>query len=238
MVYIGTSGYIYEHWGCGIFYPEDLPQNKRLEYYCRHLDSVELNVSFYRLPAVNAFKGWYKRTPRIFRFALKGSRYITHVKRLRAPTENLDIFFSRAKELKEKLSVVLWQLAPQTKINLERLEHFVTVLKKKAPCRQVFEFRHPSWFCSSVYDILKNADMAICIADYPECSKNAPDIASFLYLRRHGTGGQLYGGCYSEEQLQHDAKFIKLKKKDCYIYFNNDANGYAVKNAIRLKEFF
>lgn len=236
MVYIGTSGYTYEHWAGGIFYPEDLPQNKWLEYYCQYLDSVELNVSFYRLPSLAVFKGWHKRTPKIFRFAVKGSRFITHIKRLKDPLPSLKIFFSRAKGLKEKLSVVLWQLAPQFKLNLERLEKFVKILKKTAPCRQAFEFRHPSWFCSDVYKILKKADIAICIADYPECSKAAPDIASFLYIRRHGTGGQLYGGCYSEEQLQGDAAFIKQKKKDCYIYFNNDANAWAVKNAIRLKE--
>lgn len=236
MVYIGTSGYIYDHWGGGTFYPPDLPQNKWLEYYCQHLASVELNVSFYRLPSLAAFKGWHRRTPKNFRFAVKGSRFITHIKRLKDPAKSLDIFFSNAKGLKEKLSVVLWQLAPQFKLNLDRLEKFVKTLNKIAPCRQAFEFRHPTWFCSDTYSILKKADMAICLADYPECSKGAPDIASFLYIRRHGTGGQLYGGCYSEEQLRQDASFMKSKKKDCYIYFNNDAYGWAVKNAIRLKE--
>lgn len=236
MAYIGTSGYIYEHWGSGTFYPPDLSQNKWLEYYCEYLDSVELNVTFYRLPSIAAFKGWYRRTPKNFRFAVKGSRFITHVKRLKEPSQSLRLFFSRAEALREKLSVVLWQLAPQFKLNLERLEEFVKALKKHSPCRQVFEFRHPGWFCKDVYSILKKADIAVCIADYPECSKDAPDIASFLYIRRHGAGGQLYGGCYSEEQLQQDAKFIRSKRKDCYIYFNNDANGWAVKNAIRLKE--
>lgn len=235
-IYIGTSGYIYQHWGNGIFYPQDLSQNKWLEYYCTFMDSVELNVSFYRLPGLEAFNGWYRRTPKGFRFAVKGSRFITHVKRLKDPLPSLKIFFSRANALKEKLSVVLWQLAPQFKMDLERLEKFVKALKKIASCRQVFEFRHQSWFCNDVYEILKNADIPICIADYPECSKGAPDIASFLYIRRHGTDGWLYGGCYSEEQLQKDADFIRSKKKDCYIYFNNDANGWAIKNAIRLKE--
>lgn len=236
MVYIGTSGYIYKHWGGGIFYPEDLSQNKWLEFYCRYLDSVELNVSFYRLPTLAAFKGWHRRTPKKFRFAVKGSRYITHIKRLKDPVKATRLFFSRAQGLKEKLSIVLWQLAPQFKANPERLEKFVKALNKTAPCRQAFEFRHPSWFCNDIYKILKKSDMPICIADYPECSKDAPDIASFIYIRRHGTAGQLYGGCYSEGQLKQDAGFIKTKKKDCYIYFNNDANGWAVKNAVRLKE--
>lgn len=234
-IFIGTSGYIYQHWS-DVFYPLDIPQNKWLEHYCRYLDSVELNVSFYRLPSIAAFKGWCRRTPKNFRFAVKGSRFITHIKRLKDPADSLKILFSRANELKEKLSVVLWQLAPQFKLNMERLEKFVKILSNIAPCRQAFEFRHPSWFCEDVYKILKKADIPICMADYPECSKGAPDLASFLYIRRHGTSGFLYGGCYSEEQLRQDADFIKAKKKDCYIYFNNDACGFAVKNASRLKE--
>lgn len=235
-IHIGTSGYIYKHWGGGVFYPPDLKQNKWLEFYCQHMGSVELNVSFYRLPSLAAFKGWYKRTPRSFRFAVKGSRFITHIKRLKDPKPSLKLFFSRTKPLKEKLSIVLWQLAPQSKLNLERLEKFVDELVKLRPCRQVFEFRHPSWFCKDVYKILKKADMAICRADWPECSKEAPDIASFLYIRRHGTSGQLYGGCYSEKQLKQDAGLIKQKKKPSYIYFNNDAHGWAIKNATRLKQ--
>lgn len=234
--YIGTSGYIYNHWGNGVFYPAFLKKDKWLEFYCKYLYSVELNVSFYRLPSIAAFKGWYKRTPKAFRFAVKGSRFITHVKRLKDPKEPLSLFFGRAKELKEKLSVVLWQLAPQFKLNLERLEEFTAELKKHPSCRHTFEFRHESWFCDDVYKLLKKANMAVCKADWPEYSKDAPVTADFLYVRRHGTAGQLYGGCYSDEQLKEDILFIKRGKKDAYIYFNNDAHGWAVKNAIRIKE--
>lgn len=235
-IHVGTSGYIYKHWGAGIFYPKGLPQNKWLEYYCQHMDSVELNVSFYRLPSLSAFRGWHKRTPNRFMFAVKGSRYITHIKRLKDPKPSLKLFFSRTKPLKKKLSVVLWQLAPQFKLNKERLEEFVETLVKVRPCRQVFEFRHPSWFCEEVYKILNKANIAICLADWPECSKETPDTADFVYIRRHGASGQLYSGCYSEEQLQQDAYLIRQKKKTSYIYFNNDAHGWAIKNAIRLKK--
>lgn len=235
-IHIGTSGYIYKHWGKGVFYPKDLSQNKWLEFYYQYLTSVELNVSFYRLPSLKAFESWHKRTPDKFSFAVKGSRYITHIKRLKDPKKSLKLFFSRAKPLKKKLSVVLWQLAPQFKLNLERLEEFIKVLVKLPSCRQVFEFRHKTWFCSDVYKLLEKNNIAICKTDWPEYSKNAPDTANFLYIRRHGTSGQLYGGCYSKKQLQKDASYIKQKKKDAYIYFNNDANGWAVKNAIRLKE--
>lgn len=233
--HIGTSGYIYSHWGDGVFYPPNIPQTKWLEYYCQYLDSVELNVSFYRLPSLSAFAGWYKRTPRNFRFAVKGSRFITHIKRLKDPEFSLELFFSRLKPLKEKLSVVLWQLPPQFKLNIERLERFVDIITKlKTTSRQVFEFRHPSWFCEEVYEILKKGDCAICLADCFPCALNAPDIASFLYIRRHGAGNQLYGGCYTEDELKKDARLIK--KKDSFIYFNNDSQGWAVKNAVRLKE--
>ena len=234
--HIGTSGYIYKHWGGGIFYPKDLPQNKWLEFYCQHMDSVELNVSFYRLPTLSAFKGWYKRTPNRFSFTVKGSRYITHIKRLKDPKPSLKLFFSRTKPLKEKLSIVLWQLAPQFKLNLERLEEFVKALVKLQPCRQVFEFRHQTWFCKEVYKILNKANIAICLADWPEYSTDAPDTANFIYIRRHGTSGQLYSGCYSKKQLQQDVNFLKNKKKPGYIYFNNDSHGWAIKNAIELKK--
>lgn len=235
---IGTSGYSYKHWGAGVFYPEELRQNKWLEYYCQHLNSVELNVSFYRLPSLAAFQGWYRRTAKGFSFAVKGSRYITHVKRLQDPAASLKLFFSRTKPLKEKLAVVLWQLPPKFKANLKKLEQFIRRLHKWAPCPQVMEFRHPSWFCDDVYQILKAADIAICQADWPECSRQAPDIASFVYLRRHGTSGQLYGGCYSKKQLADDAAIlakVQGEKKFAFIYFNNDAHGWAIKNAIQLK---
>jgi len=235
-LYIGTSGYAYKHWENGVFYPEGQRQKERLEYYCKYMNSVELNVTFYRLPSPAAFKGWHSRTPEGFRFAIKGSRYITHIKRLKEPRKSLELFFSRTKALREKLSVVLWQLPPNFKPNIERLKQFVDKLEKIAPCRQVFEFRHSGWFCKGVYAILKKHNMALCRADWPEYSNSAPDTANFIYIRRHGQAGNLYGGCYSREQLQKDIDYIREKKKDSYVYFNNDAEGWAIKNAISLRE--
>lgn len=234
--YIGTSGFMYKHWHDGVFYPKDLKQDKWLSYYCDYLDSVELNVTFYRLPLPSVIDRWHNNTPKDFTFSAKGSRFITHTKLLKDPLPNLEKYFSTVKRLKNKLSVVLWQLPPKFEKDLDRLSNFVKHLKKIAPCRQAFEFRHPSWFCNDVFNILKSENIAICRADWPECSKNAPFIADFVYIRKHGATGMLYGGCYSESQLKNEALTIRNTRKDYYIYFNNDAQGWAVKNAVKLKE--
>jgi len=260
--YIGTSGYIYDHW-YGIFYPEDLVKAQWLEYYCRFFDTVELNVTFYRLPFETAFKNWYKRTPDNFSFTVKGSRFITHVKKLTDCEEPLKLLFARAKYLKEKLGVVLWQTPPtlaygeiKSKIQskIQKFTKFCELLKQFTPknIRHSFEFRHESWFCPEVYQILKKYNFALVICDYPfEIVSSEqepavrgrkqiviPETADFIYLRRHGATA-LYSSNYSDAQLQQDAELIKkwLKNgKDVYVYFNNDARGYAVKNALKLKE--
>jgi uncharacterized protein YecE (DUF72 family) len=145
MVSIGTSGFTYPHWR-GVFYPEKLPQSKWLEYYAEFLPSLELNVTFYRLPAESAFESWYRRTPHHFTFALKGSRFITHVKRLKDPQEPLTLFFARSKKLKQKHRVTLWQFPPGFKVNKERIEKFVQSLREHSECLHAFEFRDQSWF--------------------------------------------------------------------------------------------
>lgn len=240
-VYIGTSGFHYSHWERGVFYPSDLPGRKKLEYYTRFFDTVELNVTFYRLPQEKAFLSWYNRTPAHFVFAIKGSRFITHIKRLKAPQEALTRFFARATKLKEKLGVVLWQMPPNYKSNPERLKNFCEALTTWHQYRHAFEFRHPSWFNPEIYQILKSFKMSLCYADWPGLKAEAPTDFSFIYMRRHGPPGErLYTGCYSPEEIQRDADFIKEQceqGKDIFIYFNNDAFGHAVRNALMLKEF-
>ncbi|HHT9153154.1 MAG TPA: DUF72 domain-containing protein [Candidatus Hypogeohydataceae bacterium YC40] len=236
--FTGTSGFMYPHWGRGVFYPEHLPQRKWLEHYAEYFDTVELNVTFYRLPTAEAFKSWYKRSPRGFAFALKGSRFITHIKRLKDCQSPLKLYFERARLLKEKLSVVLWQLPPRYKKDAQRLRDFIKALKPYTGYRHAFEFRDPSWLEEQIYELLKEADMAICEADWPCMPQDLPLTASFAYLRRHGPGG-LYSGCYSKAFLKQDARRIKDwldKGRSVYIYFNNDADGWAVRNAIELKE--
>jgi uncharacterized protein YecE (DUF72 family) len=234
--YIGTSGYTYDHWR-GVFYPEDLASYKWLEYYMKFFKTVELNVTFYRLPQESVFKSWCKRTPKDFIFVLKGSRFITHVKKLHGTKEAVKLFFNRASLLKEKLGVVLWQLPPSWKKNVERLESFLKVVSHYK-VRQVFEFRHESWFCDEVYKLLKKYKVALCIADSPEFPTAEVVTADFIYIRFHG-GKILYGSRYSRKEMQEWAKKIKAWTKkglDVYAYFNNDASGYAVENARELKK--
>lgn len=239
-VFIGTSGYSYDHWADGVFYPEGLSKDKWLEYYTKSFKSVELNVTFYRLPTKAAFLGWHKRTPKDFAFAVKGSRFITHIKRLKNCREPLDLFFSRVEGLGNKLSVILWQLPPQFKASPKRLCDFIGELKRFKHPRHAFEFRDKSWFSDGIYGILKKANIALCSADWPEFASDVPLTADFAYIRRHGAGALLYGGCYSNWELRKDTAKIKKFLKDgidVYIYFNNDAKGWAVKNAKTLQGF-
>jgi len=233
-IYIGTSGYQYYHWR-GLFYPENLISYKWLEYYAKFFKTVELNVTFYRLPPESAFKGWSRRTPKDFIFVLKGSRFITHVKKLNNIREATKLFFDRAKLLKEKLGIVLWQLPPGWKVNADRLEKFLKFVSKDK-IRQAFEFRNETWFCSEVYKLLKKYRAGLVIADSPYYPKIEKITANFVYLRFHG-GRVLYGSEYSKKELTEWAKKIKKwlrRGLDVYVYFNNDANAYAVKNAREL----
>ncbi|MDO8886548.1 DUF72 domain-containing protein [Candidatus Oleimmundimicrobium sp.] len=240
-IYVGTSGFNYKHWSNGVFYPEDIPQREWLEYYARNFDTVELNVSFYRLPKESVFEGWHERTPTNFIFVVKGSRFITHIKRLKDCKDSIELFFGRAKGLKEKLGVVLWQLPPNFRVDAERLNEFCELLKKNKVAKgtkQVFEFRHDSWFCDKVYEILKTHNFSLCVA-HSKCWPCEKVItANYVYMRFHG-GEVLYGSNYSDEELKMWAS--KAQKwlnegKDIYVYFNNDAYGYAVRNAKKFRE--
>lgn len=237
-VFIGTSGYNYKHWSNGVFYPEGLNQKEWLEHYAKFFKSVELNVTFYRLPQEKVFESWKKRTPPDFFFAIKGSRFITHIKRLKDIEEPLENFFDRASLLKKKLSVVLWQLPPSFKMDVVRLESLLQNLKKYKNIRNAFEFRHESWLCDDIFEMLDKKNCCICLADWPEFDTEIPVMGSFVYVRRHGTEGELYNGCYSDSQLKKDASSIREwmnQGKDVYIYFNNDARGWAIMNALTLQ---
>jgi uncharacterized protein YecE (DUF72 family) len=233
-VRIGCSGFNYPHWG-ETFYPRKLPQRKWLWHYCSVFSSVELNVTFYRLPAMATCDKWYQETPHDFAFSLKGSRFITHLKRLLVTAESPDLFFNSALRLKEKLKVILWQLPPSFKVNTERLANFLRLLSDY-PVRNTIEFRHESWITSDVIDICKEHNVGLCMADWPLFIDDLPITSDFVYIRRHGKSGR-YDTCYSKAELKKDSIRIKdyLKDgKDVFIYFNNDANGYAPRNALEL----
>jgi uncharacterized protein YecE (DUF72 family) len=232
---IGCSGFLYDSWR-GNFYPENLPHKKWLTFYVENFNTVELNVTFYRLLKKEAFERWYKEAPDNFAFVLKGSRFITHIKKLKDVELPLSTFFNVTTPLKEKFEVVLWQLPPNLKVNLKSLEDFIEALKQY-PLRHVFEFRNKSWLNKKVFNILSASNMAVCMADWPEYIDELPITSDYVYIRRHGDNGS-YATNYTPEQLKKDAKRIKeyIKQgKDVYIYFNNDAFGYAPKNALELK---
>jgi uncharacterized protein YecE (DUF72 family) len=202
---------------------------------------VELNVSFYRLPKKEVFEGWYKRTPNGFSFAVKGSRFITHIKRLKDCREPLSLLLDHASPLKEKLGVVLWQLPPRFRFQKERLEEFcilLITLPRSKRLRHAFEFRDESWFCHEAIRILEEFNFALCIAHGSGLPSMEVLTSDFTYLRLHG-GEVLYGSNYSEKELNQWAEKIKdwrKKVKTIFVYFNNDAFGFAVKNGLTLKK--
>ncbi|MCK4362242.1 MAG: DUF72 domain-containing protein [Dehalococcoidia bacterium] len=233
--YIGTSGWVYSHWR-DVFYPPKLPQSKWLEFYTGHFSTVELNNSFYRLPSEQAFSNWRATSPEGFRYAVKVSRFITHIKRLKDVAEPAETFLQRARHLNEKLGPLLYQLPPNMHRNDERLESFLRLLPKGL--RHVIEFRHQSWLDEGVFDILRRHEIGFCVFDMPGLPCPLLSTADFAYIRFHGSSG-LYFSCYSNEELEDWARRISGLAKDLdtvYIYFNNDAEGFAIKNAQTMAE--
>ena len=231
--YIGTSGWHYEHWK-GSFYPQGLPKTAWLEYYTRHFHTVELNNSFYHLPSEKAFNHWRISAPQGFIYSVKVNRLITHLKKLRDCVEPLTNFITRAQLLGDKLGPLLYQLPPGLKCNAQLLEDFIKILPRGK--RHVFEFRDPSWFDEKIFDILSHYDCGLCIFDMPDFSSPVMVTCDFAYLRFHGSQS-LYGGCYSDDELKSWADKIRaLDVSTIYAYFNNDAGGFAIQNALTLKQ--
>ncbi|MBA3476165.1 MAG: DUF72 domain-containing protein [Actinobacteria bacterium] len=234
---IGCSGWNYDSWRHGVFYPERCPARLWLEYYARHFDTVEVNATFYRLPTVKAVEGWVNQTPADFVFTLKMSRYVTHVKRLRDLGPSMALYYSRIEPLvgSSKLGPVLWQLPPTFKRDDARLAE---ALRQLPPGRHAFEFRHPSWFAPEVMSLLSAQGAALVIGDRPEVhSFQTHELpADWTFVRFHsGTRGRR--GNYSESELREWADRIRSwPVSDAFVYFNNDWEGFAPANAMRLRE--
>lgn len=230
--FIGCSGYYYNHWK-DVFYPSGLPKNKWLIYYAEHFNTVELNNTFYRMPAEKAVRNWLEITPQEFRFAVKGYRYFTHLKRLITDDDfrrYLDDFFHLAGLLKDKTGPLLWQFPGSFKADLSRLENFCSLLS--IHFKHVFEFRHESWFNEQVYDILGRYGYGLCIisgpASIPKVVRTTPD---FSYIRFHGEGSW-YSDNYGDESLLAWKEALdNLQVHELYAYFNNDINAFAIYNA-------
>lgn len=235
---IGTSGWVYPHWR-ERFYPIELPASKWLRFYAQHFDTVEINNSFYRLPKRETFERWSEETPDKFAFAAKGSKFITHMKKLRDVNDALKRFFAAAEGLGEKLAVVLWQLPPNLKSDEERLSNFLKILPSN--CLYAVEFRNPSWWQGGkVWRILERFKVAHCIPIIPSIPKELANFvtAPFTYLRFHGWDG-LYAGFFPDEELDWWAEKIQTWQKQgltVFAYFNNDAEAYAVQNALTLRK--
>jgi uncharacterized protein YecE (DUF72 family) len=232
---IGTSGWHYDHWA-GPFYPADLSKDKWLEYYAQHFDTVELNNTFYHLPKEKSLKRWHKLAPKNFVYAVKASRYITHIKKLKDVSEELSRFLGLAALLGRKLGPILYQLPPSLHKDLGRLESFIEILPKNKIA--VFEFRHESWYCEDTYKMMRKFNVGFCIHDLP--GNESPKIITgdVIYIRLHGTTGR-YSGCYSKSMLANWATWLKDHAKDVrsiYVYFNNDEAAYAIRNAKELKK--
>jgi len=242
-LFIGTSGWVYSHWQ-GIFYPENLKSEEKLKYFSQHFQTTEVNYSFYHLPRPTTYQKWYLETPTDFIFAIKASRFITHIKRLKGVKEAWKTFLENASNLKEKLGPILFQFPLSSKAtpeNLERLKEFLKVVQKNfsrtvlEKLRVAFEFRHKSWCEEKIYKLLKKYNIAWVIADSPRYPKEEVVTADFVYLRMHGSK-VLFASKYTKKELSFLAEKIKkwLKTCDVYCYFNNDFHGYAVENAKEL----
>jgi uncharacterized protein YecE (DUF72 family) len=234
--YIGTSGWHYDDWR-GRFYPEKLPKAKWLEFYVRHFGTLELNNPFYHLPSEKAFQNWHDASPGDFVFAVKVSRFITHIKRLKDCDEAVDNFMSRAVILKEKLGPLLYQLPPGLHRDDDRLASFLHILPQGM--KHVIEFRHKSWFEEDIFNILRKYDVGFCVFDMPKLTSPVIATADFAYIRFHGSGS-LYSSRYSDKEMAYWARKIRRlakKLKEVYIYFNNDVSGYALENARTIRNY-
>ena len=230
---IGTSGWSYRHWK-ELFYPPQVAASKWLDFYAGHFDTVEVNATFYRLPKHETFDKWYQETPGNFLWAVKASKFITHTRRLKDPAEPLERLYNAAERLKEKLGPILFQLPPSLSFDRELFISFCSTLNHSY--RHALEVRHPSWIDTQVFEILKEHHMAFCISDtagrYPF---HEAITADFVYIRLHGSQ-KLYASDYSEDELEEWGRKIRGWDTETYIYFDNDFQGFAVKNARRLKE--
>jgi uncharacterized protein YecE (DUF72 family) len=234
-LWVGTSGWHYDHWR-GPFYPAALRRREWFSHYAAHFDTVEIDATFYRLPAPETFDAWREAAPAGFRYALKLSRYLTHLKRLRDPRPALRLFLERARRLRDRLGPILVQLPPRWTPDLPRLAEFLAAAPRAQ--RLAIEFRDPRWLTSATFELLRERGAALCIhdalADHP-----LEVTADFVYLRFHGPGA-LYAGSYSPKRLAAEARRIRAwlrGGRDVYAYFNNDARAFAVRNALELRRY-
>jgi uncharacterized protein YecE (DUF72 family) len=230
---IGTSGWNYPHWRRR-FYPPELPAGAWLDFYARRFPTVEINYTFYRLPRAAVFAGWRAAVPGSFTFAVKASRFITHIKRLRAARRSVGLLLGRARPLRGAFGPVLFQLPPTMPFEEARLRVFLAGLPPGR--RYAMEFRHESWHRDETYALLRARRVAYCIADSRDRPPHVLRTAPFVYVRFHGAGPR---GRYGGARLRRWADRLReagAGAHTVYVYFNNDWGGYAIEDAARLAE--
>jgi uncharacterized protein YecE (DUF72 family) len=229
LIYIGTSGWSYKEWANDFYH--GVKPKEQFEFYTTQFSTVELNASFYRLPALKTIKDWHKKAPADFIFAVKGSRLITHIKRLNDLDGLVTNFIRRIQPLKEKLGPLLWQLPPNFKPDLPRLEQFLKKLPTKLS--HAIEFRHPDWMRDETFDLLRKYGAAFVSVSSMRMPQNFSVTANFIYLRFHGlSGGPRHD--YTRAELEPWAKHLREQTasgRNAFAYFNNDLNVRAPKNA-------
>lgn len=234
-IYVGTSGWSYFHWK-GKFYPPEVKTKDWLKFYSTQFNTVEINSTFYRLPKVETVVSWRQSVGSGFLFAVKMSKIITHTKRLKEIEEPLKTFIEVCNRFENRLGPILVQLPPGLKKDLYLLKDFLENLPQRFVT--AIEFRNKTWFDDDVYSLLHEKSTIFCWHDYSKIEVPKVITSNSIYIRMHGPTGRYYGS-YSEESLKELANEI-LKQdtiKEAYVYFNNDAEGHAVANALTLKSY-
>ena len=232
-LFIGTSGWAYKGWA-GAFYPAGLAGAKQFAFYSTQFQTVEINATFYRLPTEKAVRNWHAQAPEGFLFAVKGSRFITQMKKLNVTKPSISIFFARIGPLHEHLGPILWQLPPHFHKNIERLRKFLRQLPRKF--RHAMEFRHPSWLDDEVFGLLQEHRIANVGVSSMAMPMNLTMTTDFIYLRFHGlAGGAAHD--YTAGELEPWAAHCRSalrNRRTVHAYFNNDWNARAPENAREL----
>jgi len=236
LYYIGTSGWIYPHWK-GRFYPVDLPQVRRFEFYAQHFNAVEINATFYRTFQDSTFHKWRDQAPEGFRYVLKAPKVITHRKYLEDVEADIRSFWRSASLLGDRLGLILLQLAPATPYDPQRLRQALRAFDD--PSRVAVEFRHTRWLTQEVRDLLTEMGVVFCEADSPKSRPIGWLTGRFAYLRLHGRT-HWYFHNYSTEELSEIACFVRQAVAQgalaVYIFFNNDFEAFAPFNALTLQK--
>lgn len=253
MIRVGCSGWVYKHWA-GDFYPAGLKPAAWFDHYRKTFDTVEVNNSFYRLPEWRTFAGWARRAEqagaggRPFLYAVKASRFLTHMKRLIDPVDPIDRLLSRARHLGTHLGPILYQLPPRWVPDADRFEAFLAALPTsialprgggRAPLRHTVEFRDPRAYDGPLLDLLNRYGISLCLHDMKGSESPRVSIGPFLYVRFHGT--TRYGGRYPDDHLADWARWTRElhdEGRDVFVYFNNDTGGHAPRDAVRIRALF